>query len=159
MVKNNICDFYGDIKIIKGFEFIITEEGWPHSGIIFAEYNFKEDNTQSHSGMFSGIVESSFYIDDTTNTIRLDESWDIADGYCNNTFVGIWQSYENGKIKKCIWGDYRLPFTFDFDIGDGEMEVNSKYVKNGWESFNSREEYKYNEETQSNELKNKWWSK
>lgn len=57
----------------------------------------------------------------------------------NRTYVGIWQSYGDPTVvKRCIWGDYRLPFSFDFDIGDGEMGINPKYISPEWESYLQR---------------------
>jgi hypothetical protein len=79
----------------------------------------------------------------------------LADGYNNRTFVGTWISYSMKAVKKCIWGDYRLPFTFDFDCGDGEMHVCEKYVQNGWTTFNSSEEY----DVTGDKAILKWWSK
>ena len=89
-------------------------------------------------------------IDHEKRSIKIDESFGIADGYYNRTYVGIWKSYKTDKKKKCIWGDHRLPFTFDFDCGDGEMRVCDKYVANGWLSFNDGSDFK---------IINRWWEK
>jgi hypothetical protein len=150
-VKQNICEFKGQIKIIKAFSTSANSD----SGTLYASYIFQEDSNQTHSGLFNGILESSFYIEG--KNLYLDESDDISDGYFNNTFVGTWTEYKSGKKKKCIWGDDRLPFTFDFDMGAGEIIVNEKYVKNGWESFNYDNEYIYDNKTQTATQKDKWW--
>ena len=34
-----------------------------------------------------------------------------------------------------MWGDNRLPFRFDFDIGAGEIRVNPKYASPEWDRF------------------------
>lgn len=60
-----------------------------------------------------------------------------GDGYNNRNYVGIWLSYKTKAVKKCILGEYRLPYTFDFDIGDGEMRVNPKYASPEWEQWQS----------------------
>ncbi|WP_196889336.1 hypothetical protein [Aureivirga sp. CE67] len=146
-VKGNICDFKGEIRIQKIIEFKESDLDLKQ-GNIFATYEFFEDKTQNHVGVFKGSFESQITFDFSKKLIALDDSFDSADSYFNRTYVGTWQSYKTGKIKKCIWGDYRLPFTFDFDCGDGEMLVCPKYVKNGWETFNDGSEY-LNE--------NKWW--
>jgi len=70
----------------------------------------------------------------------LDTTYIDADGYANNTFVGVWTQYTTRDVKKCICGDYRLPYTFDFDKGDGEMYVNPKYRANGWQSYDDNTE-------------------
>lgn len=156
-VKENICDFKGEITIISVY---IDKEcdysEFKNCGDLFASYIFYEDSTQYHSGIFKGITESTIYVDKKNKKVKLDESNAIADGYWNNTFVGTWCNYSGTISKKCIWGDYRLPFTFDFDCGDGEMHPCEKYINNGWKSFNDGSEWirtgkdKY-------ELKDKWW--
>ena len=45
-------------------------------------------------------------VDTINKIINLDEDFAIADGYNNRNYVGIWESYSRGTIKKCIWGDY-----------------------------------------------------
>ncbi len=82
-------------------------------------------------------------------------SSDVADGYNNRTYVGTWTNFKGSAQKKCIWGDYRLPYTFDFDCGDGEMIINEKYKKNGWESFGDGSEFEFIGD--SFYVKNKWW--
>jgi hypothetical protein len=155
-VSENICDFKGKLRIIKILE--ITENfDFPGQAVLFAEYEFFEDSTQSHVGIFKGIFECSILINHQNKEIRLDNSFEIADGYYNRTYVGTWKSYKSEKQKKCIWGDYRLPFTFDFDGGDGEMMVNQKYIENGWTTFVDGSEYEYS--IGKPRLKNQWWKK
>jgi len=153
-VSGNICDFRGTLKILKVYE--ITENyDFPGQASLFAEYEFYEDHTQKHVGTFKGTFECSILIDHNTKEIKFDESFKVADGYYNRTYVGVWKSYNSKTVKKCIWGDYRLPFTFDFDYGDGEMMVNPKYVNNGWKTFNNSSEYEYSEG--KIRLKKQWW--
>ncbi|WP_124980486.1 hypothetical protein [Nonlabens xiamenensis] len=153
-VSGNICDFKGSLKVLQVYE-VIENYDFPGQATLFAEYEFFEDSTQNNVGIFKGIFECSIVIDHQTKEIKLDESFALADGYNNRTYVGTWDSYNSGKRKKCIWGDYRLPFTFDFDRGDGEMMVNVKYVKNGWETFGDGSEYEYTKGKPK--LKKQWW--
>jgi len=153
-VNGNICDFKGNIRIIKVFE-ILENYDFNGQGEIFAEYQLFEDKTQNHVGFFKGVFECAVKIDHNNKTIKLDDSFAITDGYFNRSYVGTWTNYKSKIIKKCIWGDYRLPFTFDFDCGDGEMKICDKYVKNGWESFNNSNEYEMIHNKL--QLKNKWW--
>jgi hypothetical protein len=158
-VKNNITDFFGKIEIIKVLDDTVNEDTSLLHGIIFSKYSFWEDSTKMYSGLFEGIVETLFMYDLKKNEIYLDTLMDVADGYSNNTFVGTWTDYKTKKSKKCIWGEYRLPFTFDFDVGDGEMVINERYRKNGWETFNDFDkEWTFIKEGFSVE-KNKWWIK
>ena len=153
-VSGNICDFKGTLKVLNVFE--ITENyDFPGQASLFAEYEFFEDSTQNYTGIFKGTFECSIIINHEKKEIKLDESFEIADGYYNRTYVGTWENYNSGKLKKCIWGDYRLPFTFDFDGGDGEMMVNLKYVENGWQTYGDGSEYEYS--TGKPRLKKQWW--
>jgi len=159
-VNDNICNFKGEIKLVKVFLNYIIKPDVPieHEtyGELFASYVFFEDSAQQHSGIFKGITECSFYLDSTRTQMQVDETNSDADGYWNRSFVGTWKDYRTNMTKKCIWGDYRLPFTFDFDTGDGEMMVDEKYIKNGWQTFHHESEYNIlpNDKV---ELKNKWW--
>jgi hypothetical protein len=155
-VNGNICNFSGKIKILNAFETLENYE-FNGQGELFAQYELFEDSTQNHSGFFKGTFECAIQIDHSNKTLKLDESFAIADGYYNRSYVGTWTDYKTHKIKKCIWGDYRLPFTFDFDCGDGEMHICEKYAKNGWESFNESNEYQFVDG--SSKLKTKWWIK
>jgi hypothetical protein len=136
-VKNIICSFKGAIKIVNAYEFTEEDNGYKRTGgVLLAEYQFDEEGCRATSrGTFKGVLESEFVLDKKLGKALLDDSNSTADGYANNTFVGTWTGHSTGEAKKCIWGDYRLPFTFDFDVGDGEMHVNDKYKKNGWDSF------------------------
>ena len=156
-VNNNICSFKGEIKLMKWLLYDYCDNpDFDKCGSLFAYYTFYEDSTDNHSGVFTGIVESSVHVDKTQKKVLLDESSYIADGYWNNTFVGIWTNYKTQQSKKCIWGNYRLPFSHSFDCGDGEMIVCDEYVKNGWQTFNNHSEY-IEVDNGKWELKNKWW--
>lgn len=156
-VNNNICGFKGEIKLLSVFLSDSCDYSeYKNCGGLFANYTFYEDSSQNHSGVFKGVTECCIYLENTSKTVKVDESSGIADGYWNRSFIGTWTGYKSNKVKKCIWGDYRLPFTFDFDCGDGEMHVCDQYVKNGWQTFGDGSEYialgndKF-------EIKDKWW--
>ena len=156
-VMDNVCDFKGSIFITN-----VTMHDYHNNtahkkrGKLLAKYLFYEDSTQYHTGIFAGVTECSFYLDSTGKHMQVDESAIQADGYWNRTFVGTWTQYKTTKPMKCIWGDYRLPFTFDFDCGDGEMMVCEKYKLNGWQTFGDGSEYIKGANGQM-ELKDKWW--
>ncbi|MEJ1240505.1 hypothetical protein WBG78_20345 [Chryseolinea sp. T2] len=155
-VGGNICDFKGYIRIMRAYN--LTNEGNTEgkpTANLFAEYKFDEDIRQKNSGSFRGIMECFYTLEKETMTASLDEGMFEADGYFNRSYVGTWTSYNTKMAKKCIWGDYRLPFTFDFDCGDGEMRVCQKYMNNGWVTYNNGEEYLIVGEKA--ELKDKWW--
>lgn len=156
-VMDNVCDFKGSIFITN-----LTMHDYRNNtahkkrGKLLTKYLFYEDSTQYHTGIFAGVTECSFYLDSTGKHMQVDESAIQADGYWNRTFVGTWTQYKTTKAMKCIWGDYRLPFTFDFDCGDGEMMVCEKYKLNGWQKFGDGSEYIKGANGQM-EIKDKWW--
>jgi hypothetical protein len=143
MVKNNICQFKGEIiitnaRVYKEMHYGVDDEykdkGLKKQGLLVAEYHFYEDSIQLYSGKFEGILCSSWYID-KSGQIHLDDIESFSDSYNNNEFVGIWKSYKTNASKICNWGDYRIPLSGDFDIGDGEFMPNDKYIKNGWHGY------------------------
>ena len=160
-VNNNICDFKGELKLLKLFYGECDDPKYKKCAELFGSYILFEDSLQNHSGFFKGIMECSVYIDHKGKKMLLDESSDVADGYRNRTFVGVWIDYKTKKTKKCIWGDYRLPFNFGFDIGDGEMYISDKYRMNGWKDFNNGSEYIQVSNNRNDKwlLKDKWWKK
>lgn len=140
-VKDNICEFYGNIVIkeireVKELHFGVDNEyadkGIKTQGILIADYEFYESKEQKHSGIFKGTLYSKWYLN-SKNEIVYDNIEFISDGYLNNAFVGVWKSYLTGKEKKCNWADYRIPIANrDFDIGAGEFSVSEKYWNKGW---------------------------
>lgn len=140
-VKENICEFYGNIVIkeireIKELHFGVddeyADEGIKNQGILVADYEFYESKEQKHSGIFKGTLYAKWYLN-SKNQIVYDNIEFISDSYLNNAFVGVWQSYSTGKEKNCNWADYRVPIANrDFDIGAGEFSVSEKYWNKGW---------------------------
>ena len=130
-VEKNVCDFEGEITIKKIYHVFVNDTKTPEDYfIIIAKYDLKEDKEQKGSGKFQGIFGAYGYIcNDYPGIIMVDNRSYDADGYMNRSFVGVWQSNKNTNlVKRCVWGDYRLPFSFDFDIGAGEIGVNPKYA-------------------------------
>lgn len=140
-VKDNICEFYGNIIIkeireVKELHFGVDDEyadkGIKNQGVLIADYEFYESKEQNHSGIFKGTLYSKWYLN-SKNEIVYDNIEFISDGYLNNAFVGVWKSYSTGKEKNCTWADYRVPIANrDFDIGAGEFSVSEKYWNKGW---------------------------
>ena len=136
-VKKNICDFSGEVKIKKIYHVFERDTDSPDYYKIIADYSLREDSVQKGSGVFRGILGAYGYVtDDAPEVIKVDNTDQDGDGYMNRSYVGTWQSYKTPAIvKRCMWGDNRLPFRFDFDIGAGEIRVNSKYASPEWDRF------------------------
>ncbi len=140
-VKGTICDFKGiitltEIKKFKELHFGVDDEyadkGIKSQGILFADYELKENSEQKHSGIFKGKLYSKWYLN-SKNQIEYDNIENISDGYTNNAFLGVWKSNANEKEKICNWADFRVPnANQDFDIGAGEFSVSEKYWDKGW---------------------------
>ena len=138
-VKKNICDFTGEIRIehIYNIWERADDPDSPDYYLMVCNYLFKEDKTQYGTGFFQGTYGVYCHIDKAGKKVCLYIDMEGGDGYNNRNYVGIWQSYKTKAVKKCIWGEYRLPYTFDFDIGDGEMRVNPKYASPEWGQWQS----------------------
>ncbi len=152
-VKNNVCDFQGKLIIKEVREFnktereILYKEALKHGdieaasslgkarGFILAEYLFFEDPEQKGSGLFKGVERSYFYIDEKDELFFDDIDLGSSDKYCNNQFVGVWQSYNSGLQKTCNWGAYRITDSGDLDVGAGEFSPNTKYLEKGWSNY------------------------
>ena len=150
-VKKNVCDFTGEIHIehIYNIWERADDPGSPDYYVMVCNYLFKEDETQYGTGFFKGTYGVYCHIDKANKKVCFDIDLGGGDGYNNRNYVGTWQSYKTKAEKKCIWGDYRLPYTFDFDIGDGEMRVNPKYNSPEWEQWQS--------ESFNPDEKVRWW--
>lgn len=158
MVINNICDFTGTITIrsinqYKNVRNIDDTLKNAIGGSIIAEYEFFENNSQKHTGVFKGIVVSYWYLDTLKNIIHYNELEIFSDSYENNTFVGTWTSYTSNKQRLCIWGDYRIPYTKGLYIGAGDILIDDKYKEHGWQEFSTM----WLERENSKNKRNKWW--
>jgi hypothetical protein len=147
MVKNNIDEFSGTIKISAirkfkplqhGCEDESKYKGYKGEFILLGDYTFRENSTQNHAGVFKGSLRSDFFIN-KNDEIQYDDIEDCSDSYTNNQFVGQWTAYKGSVIKRCNWGDYRIPNSGNFDIGAGDFSpggYDGKYVQNGWQNLN-----------------------
>jgi hypothetical protein len=167
-VKGTICDFNGiitltEIKEVKELHFGVDDEyadkEIKSQGILIADYEFKENTKQKHSGIFKGKLYSKWYLS-SKNQIEYDNIKLYSDSYTNNAFVGIWESYSSGKEKICNWADYRVPkANKDFDIGAGEFSVSEKYWDKDWLdiALKNQAPNKAIIKTKGKEKIKKWW--
>jgi hypothetical protein len=101
-------------------------------GVFIARYRFEEERSQPNSGVFEGVVTVNWVLD-RFGVIQYDDiESQSSDNYRNNQYVGIWTSYKSGKAKAANWGEVRIPFSGDLDMGAGEFSANPKYRNNGW---------------------------
>lgn len=164
-VKNNICDFKGFLHVTQVIEFslpyderveYVIDPREVKQGVLVGEYEFFEDSTQNHVGIFNGSFLSSFYLT-KSGEVHFNTSQIFSDNYINNQFKGVWKPYSTGKSKKANWGDYRIPESGDLDIGAGGFSPADEYLKYGWQSY--RNAYWSHEPDKEARMKEEeeWW--
>lgn len=161
-VKKNVCDFVGEVRIKKIYHVYERDIDSPDCYVIIADYILKEDTTQKGSGEFRGVMGAYGYVtEDAPGVIQVNNVDQDGDGYMNRSYVGTWRSYKHPAIvKRCMWGDNRLPFRFDFDIGVGEIRVNPKYSSPEWDNFMQWKDLDIVEPESGDSratYKNPWW--
>ncbi len=158
--SGNISDFQGTMRIVSsGVQ--SYDSAFVH-GFAEFEVTFYEAESEKLTGTYRGKLKTNFLIEKALKRkkekFRYDGSGFYSDGFCNNQFVGTWNSYNLNGAKKCHWGDFRIPECGDLDIGAGEFSVSDKYVKNGWENYmlllNSGDDAEKRKKALANE---KWW--
>lgn len=147
-VKTNICEFLGTIELLHIKKYKLSEIDTLIPYILVSKYEYFENQNKNHTGKFKGISTLYFYVS-PDNQIKYDDITVVADGYSNNEFVGVWQGYKSERESVCNWGDFRVPFSHDLDIGTGEFWPNEKYLKYGWD--------KYKESHKKHNLIDEWW--
>jgi len=143
VVGNNICNFDGKISIEQvreyksmhyGLDNKYENSGIKSQGILIGKYKFEENSEQNYTGIFEGIMTLKWYVD-RFGIIHYDRIEWFSDRYRNNQYVGIWSDSKNGAKKICNWGECRIPFSGDLDVGAGEFSPNEKYLNKGWKEM------------------------
>lgn len=156
-IKNNITCFTGNIHISKFKQ--LDAEYYPINRYkIIAKYEFKEDSTQYDTGVFSGRLESDFFI--YKDSAYMDEIYSGVDGYYNNQYEGVWKSYKTNAIKKANFGIGRIPNDNGLDIGSSEFRVDPSKQHLGWDSYmNVMTPNNKNYQRATAEEQREWWKK
>ena len=156
-VKENICTFRGTITVKKALLYQESEDPRYKQGSVICDVVFYEDKAQSASGLIKGTLTSGFYLDNNSN-LHYDALMLVADGYYNNQCGATWTSYKTRKSKKCNWGDFRMPDSRELDQGAGDVSINQKFIKFGWETFVKAYIGNQDEQKKALEIENKkWW--
>jgi hypothetical protein len=109
-------------------------KGLKKQGILIGKYEFEENPIQDHTGRFQGILTLNWYLD-KFGIIHYDNIEWHSDNYRNNQYIGTWTGFNSNEVKCCNWGECRIPFSEDLDIGAGEFSPNPKYFDKGWKDF------------------------
>jgi len=151
-VKESILPFQGVFRLLHVREAVALPyglDGAPvpavKSGILLAEYELREPVDQLNSGVFRGILRTNWYLDRKGKMQYDNIEFGYSDRFNNNQFVGIWQSYKTKSIKRCNWGDWRIPdgrrldakrmYDSALDVGAGDFHPDSLYLTKGWQSY------------------------
>lgn len=119
---------YGDDDMYKN-------SGFQSEGLVLANYELHEKPSQKYSGVFKGVMTLYWYVD-KDGIIKYDDiGSSYQDGYNNNEYIGTWTLYGRKTGKVANWGEYRIPFSGDLDIGASEFYANRKYESRGWEDY------------------------
>jgi hypothetical protein len=145
-VKDSVRIFFGTItitraKVSKELTTMIVpkpenkkNEVKFKQGVAYCDIKFSEDTTKPTSGTITGKLTTRFYLDSSQH-IFYDNLNNISDNYCNNQFIGIWKKNKTDSVKRCNWGDYRIPACGDLDEGAGGFSPSDKYLMNGWQNY------------------------
>ncbi len=133
-VRETIRPFSGTITVRQAELEKVVEYGTYKQGFATCAVELLEDPKQSSTGSIKGTMLIGFVIDNG-GVFRYDALMFYADVFANNTFEGTWTSYKTGAVKKCNWGDYRIPESGDLDNGAGEFVPSAKYFDKGWKYY------------------------
>jgi hypothetical protein len=143
MMKKNIDEFKGTLiisaifklkSISMGIDSEYKNKGLKGEYIILGHYQLFENKEQEHSGTFEGKFQSDYYLDRNGKVCYDDIN--LGDSYTNNQFVGKWTDYKTQISKTCNWGDYRMPYSGNFDGGAGDFSPWTTDARLGWETVN-----------------------
>ncbi len=142
-VRDNLTPFDGSVTVTSIREYAhmhygvdegLKSAGIRSEGVLIGRYRFEEQQAQPHSGVFEGVVTLYWYVD-KDGKLRYDDIQVDSDNYSNNQYVGTWTSYTTRKSKVANWGEYRIPFSGDLDIGAGEFSPDPRYKDRGWSDY------------------------
>lgn len=140
-VKDNVNTFEGTIAITQirqyarmhyGVDDEFKDAGFRAQGVAIGSYTFNETQSQPHSGVFQGVVTAYWLVDKEGGLKYDDIEASFSDSYQNNQYVGTWRPHSSKATKVANWGEHRIPFSGDLDIGAAEFGANPKYARQGW---------------------------
>ena len=130
LLKFPYNDFRGSITVSQVREYKTMHYGADNfyesempkaEGVLVGRFRFEEERQRPNSGIFEGVVTVNWVLD-RYGVIQYDDiESQSSDAYRNNQYVGTWTSYKGGKAKVANWGEQRIPFSGDLDMGAGEF--------------------------------------
>jgi hypothetical protein len=157
-VTKNVCNFSGTITVTKAILYNLSDDMRYKEGEVMCKVDFREDTSQPQTGRIQGNLVSGWCLNKQSQ-LFYDAINFISDGYNNNQCTAIWTCYNTHQSKICNWGDFRMPNSRELDMGAGDVSIDKKYVKNGWQNYIKAYTYKRTAENKSAraEENRKWW--
>ncbi len=103
-------------------------------GVAYCDIKFTEDTAAHGSGTITAKLTTRFYLDSNQH-IFYDNLENLSGRNCNNQVAGLWKLNKGDSIKRCNWGDYRIPYSGDLDVGAGGFCPADQYLDNGWQNY------------------------
>lgn len=139
MVQGVVCAFTGELLLRQVREWKVVPRGLDNepsparrAGVALLDYELRETPGQPGAGTFQGVARTRWYVD-RHDQLRYYDVDNYSDSFRNNEFVGTWTSRRSGTVKRCHWGDYRVPFAPGLDIGAGGFSPADAYVHRDWQ--------------------------
>jgi hypothetical protein len=139
-IDNDKHNFIGTIAIIQireykslhlGVDELYKDSNIISQGLFIATYDLREDINHKNSGLLNGLMGLNWYLD-YNSKLTYDRIRIYSDDYKNNQYIGIRKSNSDNRVLICNWGEYRISYSGDLDIGASEFSPNPKYYSNGW---------------------------
>ena len=139
VMNKNKRTFKGTFSLLSHYKFAeqTVDVPLPKKGEIVGystfSYELAEDENLTATGVFKGKMIVMWFKKVNVAPVYYIPFHD--DGERNYQFFGTWTSYKTKKTSVASWGEYRIPCSGDFDLGDGDFGPNPKYWQYGWEEF------------------------
>ena len=139
VMNKNKRTFKGTFSLLSHYKFAeqTVDVPLPKKGEIVGystfSYELAEDENLTATGVFKGKMIVMWLKKVNAAPVYYIPFHD--DGERNYQFFGTWTSYKTKKTLVASWGEYRIPCSGDFDLGDGDFGPNPKYWQYGWEEF------------------------
>ena len=140
VMNKNKRTFKGTFSLLSHYKFTKSANDDPPlpkkgevEGFSTFLYQLAEDENLTATGVFKGKMIVMWLKKVNAAPVYYIPFHD--DGERNYQFFGTWTSYKTKKTSVASWGEYRIPCSGDFDLGDGDFGPNPKYWQYGWEEF------------------------
>ena len=147
VMNKNKRTFKGTFSLLSHYKFTKPADDDPPlpkkgevEGFSTFSYQLAEDENLTATGVFKGKMIVMWFKKVNAAPVYYIPFHD--DGERNYQFFGTWTSYTTKKTSVASWGEYRIPCSGDFDLGDGDFDLgdgdfgpNPKYWQYGWEEF------------------------